>query len=85
MAQAWLVPLEMVFSVSRFEPELNWNRFLAAQRRSLNSLNPTSGEVYRAIVKLASNASSACLETRPMLTASPAVTSRPVNSSSAAT
>jgi len=27
----WLVPLEIVFSVSRFQPALNWNPFLAVQ------------------------------------------------------
>ena len=36
------VPLEIVFSVSRFEPVLNWDRFLAVQRRGLNSLNSVS-------------------------------------------
>jgi len=35
--------LEIVFSVSRFEPALNWNRFLAVQRRGLNSFNSASG------------------------------------------
>ena len=30
--QTWLVSFEIVFSVSRFEPALNWNRFLAVQR-----------------------------------------------------
>ena len=35
----WLAPLEIVFSVSRFEPVLNWNRFLDDQGRGLNSLN----------------------------------------------
>ena len=32
-----------LYSVSRFEPVLNWNRFLAVQRRCLNSLNSASG------------------------------------------
>ena len=36
------IPLEIVFSVSRFEPGLNWNRFLADQRHGLNSLNSAS-------------------------------------------
>ena len=31
-----LAPLEIVFSVSRFEPALNWNQFLAVQRCGLN-------------------------------------------------
>ena len=35
----WLAPLEIVFSVSKFEPVLNWNRFLEDQGRGLNSLN----------------------------------------------
>jgi len=30
---------EIVFSVSRFEPALNWNRFLTVQLSGLNSLN----------------------------------------------
>ena len=37
-----VVHIEIVFSVSRFEPALNWNRFLAVQRRGLNSLNSAS-------------------------------------------
>ena len=37
--ETWLVPLKIVFSVSRFEPALNWNRILAAQRCGLNSFN----------------------------------------------
>ena len=40
--QTWLVSLGVVFSVSRFEPALNWNRFLADQRSGLNSLNSAS-------------------------------------------
>ena len=40
--QTWLVSFEIVFSVSRFEPVLNWNRFLAVQRHGLNSLNSAS-------------------------------------------
>ena len=39
LAQTWLVSLKIVFSFSRFEPALNWNRFGAVQRRGLNSLN----------------------------------------------
>ena len=34
-----MVPLKIKFNVSRFESALNWNRFLAVQRRGLNSLN----------------------------------------------
>ena len=42
-AQTWLVPFEIVFRVSRFEPALNWNRFLTDLRRGLNCLNSASG------------------------------------------
>ena len=41
-AQTWLDPLEIVFIATRFVPALNWNRFLAVQRRGLNSLNSAS-------------------------------------------
>ena len=41
-AQTWLVPLNIVFNVLRFGLALNWNRFLAFQRRSLNYLNSAS-------------------------------------------
>ncbi len=40
----WLVPLEFVFSVSRFQPALIRNRFWGVQRRGLYSLN--SGSAY---------------------------------------
>ena len=43
-AQTWLVPFEIVFSVSRFEPALNWNWFLAVQQSGFNSLNSASGD-----------------------------------------
>ena len=41
-AQIWLVPLKIVFNVSRFKPALNWNLFLADLRRGSNSLNSDS-------------------------------------------
>ena len=41
-AQIWLVPLKIVFNVSRFKPALNWSRFLADLRRDINSLNLNS-------------------------------------------
>ena len=41
-AQIWLVPLQMVFNVSRFKPALNLNRFLADLRLGSNSLNSDS-------------------------------------------
>ena len=43
VAQTWLVPPNIVSSVSRFEPTLNWNRFLTIQLNDLNSLNSTLG------------------------------------------
>ena len=43
----WLVPLEIVFSVSRYEPVLNWTRILADQRRGLKSLNSASGKAKK--------------------------------------
>ena len=40
MAQIWLVPLKIVFNVSRFKPVLNWNRFWRIwSSYLLNSLN----------------------------------------------
>ena len=42
-AKTWLVSIEIEFNVSRFEPALNWNRFLSVQWRGLNSLNSASG------------------------------------------
>ncbi len=42
VAQTWLVPHDIVFSVSRLEPALNWNRILAVQRHGLNTLNSSS-------------------------------------------
>ena len=38
-AQIWLVPLRIVFNVSRFKPALNWKRFFGDLRRCPNSLN----------------------------------------------
>ena len=38
-------PIETVFSVSRFEPVNNWNRFLADKGHGLNSLNLASVEI----------------------------------------
>ena len=35
--QTWLVQLEILRSVSRFKPALNWNRFLGGSVNSLNS------------------------------------------------
>ena len=35
----WVVSLKIVFNVWRFQPALNWNRFLADLRRGSNSLN----------------------------------------------
>ena len=37
--------LEILISVSRFEPALNGNRLLAVQRRGSNSLNSASVNV----------------------------------------
>ena len=47
-AYIWLVPLEIVFNVSRFKPALNWNRFLVdlRLRRGLNLLNWDSVSYY---------------------------------------
>ena len=45
-SQTWLVSLDIVFNVLRFEPALNWNRFLAVQRCGLNSLNSASGNFW---------------------------------------
>ena len=41
-----LVPLRIVFNVSRFKPSLNWNRLLADLRRGLYSLNSDSGNFW---------------------------------------
>ena len=44
-AQTWLVSLEIVFSVSRFKPVLNWNQFMVVQQGGLNSSNSATDEV----------------------------------------
>ena len=44
-AQIWLVPLEIVFNLSRFKPALNWNQLLADFSRGSNLLNSGSGYV----------------------------------------
>ena len=43
----WLVQLEILISVSRFEPVLNWNLLLAVHLRGLNSLNSASSGPWK--------------------------------------
>ena len=42
--KTWINHLEILISVSRFEPTLIWYRLLAVQRRGSNSLNSASDQ-----------------------------------------
>ena len=46
-----MIPLKIVFNVSRFKLALNWNRFLAQLRHGLNSLNSDSDHLLDSKIK----------------------------------